>query len=197
MRAAISDKRALQHGPIVVLRQHVLSNEQRREVIAKHTKNGVVAGGDAAETDGGTDVVGTAEVVVHRIDFVPGQFAMVYLEAKDGWRDPAWWSGDLHVHMNYGGLYRNTPAQLAEQDPLINVRQDDHRHEIAVSLYGEVQKEVVGATLANDFGIDVTFVDGTDRAATRRMTVVLPIPGTPVSSRTHPATIQLFFDVLA
>ena len=27
----------------------------------------------------------------------------------------AWWSGDLHVHMNYGGLYRNTPSRLAEQ----------------------------------------------------------------------------------
>jgi TolB protein len=26
-----------------------------------------------------------------------------------------WWSGDLHVHMNYGGLYRNTPTHLAEQ----------------------------------------------------------------------------------
>src|SRR2546428_13532672 len=21
-----------------------------------------------------------------------------------------WWSGDLHVHMNYGGAYRNTPS---------------------------------------------------------------------------------------
>jgi ribosomal protection tetracycline resistance protein len=48
-------------------------------------------------------------------------------------------------------------AQLAEQDPLINVRQDDARHEISVSLYGEVQKEVIQATLANDFGLDVTF----------------------------------------
>jgi len=28
----------------------------------------------------------------------------------DGWR-----SGDLHVHMNYGGVYRNTPANLAFQ----------------------------------------------------------------------------------
>ena len=28
---------------------------------------------------------------------------------------PGMWSGDLHVHMNYGGLYRNTPAHLAEQ----------------------------------------------------------------------------------
>jgi TolB protein len=28
---------------------------------------------------------------------------------------PPLWSGDLHVHMNYGGLYRNTPMHLAEQ----------------------------------------------------------------------------------
>ena len=48
-------------------------------------------------------------------------------------------------------------SQLAEQDPLIDVRQDDTRHEIFVSLYGEVQKEVVQATLASDFGLDVTF----------------------------------------
>ena len=26
-----------------------------------------------------------------------------------------WWSGDLHVHMNYGGHYRNTPANLRRQ----------------------------------------------------------------------------------
>jgi TolB protein len=26
-----------------------------------------------------------------------------------------WWSGDLHVHMNYGGAYRNTPAHLKFQ----------------------------------------------------------------------------------
>lgn len=26
-----------------------------------------------------------------------------------------WWSGDAHVHMNYGGAYRNTPAHLAFQ----------------------------------------------------------------------------------
>ncbi|TML16480.1 MAG: TetM/TetW/TetO/TetS family tetracycline resistance ribosomal protection protein, partial [Actinobacteria bacterium] len=51
--------------------------------------------------------------------------------------------------------------QLAEQDPLINVRQDDGRREIAVSLYGEVQKEVIQATLASDYGIDVTFRETT------------------------------------
>lgn len=26
-----------------------------------------------------------------------------------------WWGGDVHVHMNYGGAYRNTPANLARQ----------------------------------------------------------------------------------
>ena len=59
------------------------------------------------------------------------------------------------------GALRVALAQLAEQDPLINVRQDDTREEISVSLYGEVQKEVIQATLAGDFGVDVTFRDTT------------------------------------
>jgi len=52
-------------------------------------------------------------------------------------------------------------TQLAEQDPLINLRQNDVRKEISVSLYGEVQKEVIQATLADEFGIDVTFREST------------------------------------
>lgn len=52
-------------------------------------------------------------------------------------------------------------AQLAEQDPLINVRQDDAGQDVCVSLYGDVQKEVIQATLANDFGLDVTFRETT------------------------------------
>ncbi len=48
-------------------------------------------------------------------------------------------------------------TRLAEQDPLINVRQDDLRQEIYLSLYGEVQKEVVQETLRSDFGIEVEF----------------------------------------
>jgi ribosomal protection tetracycline resistance protein len=59
--------------------------------------------------------------------------------------------GALHVAL----------AQLAEQDPLIDLRQDDVRQELLVSLYGEVQKEVVQATLANDFGVDVSFRETT------------------------------------
>ncbi len=59
------------------------------------------------------------------------------------------------------GSLRAALAQLAEQDPLIDVRQDEHRHEIAVSLYGEVQKEVIQATLERDYGIDADFRETT------------------------------------
>jgi ribosomal protection tetracycline resistance protein len=52
-------------------------------------------------------------------------------------------------------------AQLTEQDPLINVRQDDTLNEVSVSLYGEVQKEVIGATLEDDYGIGVEFRETT------------------------------------
>jgi ribosomal protection tetracycline resistance protein len=55
------------------------------------------------------------------------------------------------------GALRAALGQLAEQDPLINVRQDDARQEIYVSLYGEVQKEVIQATLAAEFGLDAGF----------------------------------------
>lgn len=52
-------------------------------------------------------------------------------------------------------------AQLAEQDPLIAVRQDDVRQEVSVSLYGEVQKEVIQDTLAEEYGLEVTFRETT------------------------------------
>ena len=52
-------------------------------------------------------------------------------------------------------------TQLAEQDPLINLRQDDSRSELLVSLYGEVQKEVIQATLAAEFGLAVSFRETT------------------------------------
>jgi ribosomal protection tetracycline resistance protein len=48
-------------------------------------------------------------------------------------------------------------TQLAEQDPLIDLRQDDTRQELYLSLYGEVQKEIVAQTLAGDYGLDIDF----------------------------------------
>jgi ribosomal protection tetracycline resistance protein len=59
--------------------------------------------------------------------------------------------GRLHVAL----------TQLAEQDPLINLRLDDERGETLLSLYGEVQKEVIQQTLAADFGIGVEFSETT------------------------------------
>ena len=48
-------------------------------------------------------------------------------------------------------------GDLAEQDPLINLRQDDARHELFLSLYGEVQKEIVAQTLEGDYGLAIEF----------------------------------------
>ncbi len=59
--------------------------------------------------------------------------------------------GRLHVAL----------TQLAEQDPLINLRQDETWHEIFLSLYGEVQKEVIQATLAADYEVDIAFNETT------------------------------------
>ncbi len=65
------------------------------------------------------------------------------------------------VRPNEQGSLRAALNQLAEQDPLIDVRQDDLRHEISVSLYGEVQKEVIQATLQRDYGIEADFRETT------------------------------------
>ncbi|MCX5205431.1 TetM/TetW/TetO/TetS family tetracycline resistance ribosomal protection protein [Streptomyces sp. NBC_00237] len=48
-------------------------------------------------------------------------------------------------------------VQLAEQDPLIGLRHDEIRREVSVSLYGEVQKEVIATTLAEEYAIPVSF----------------------------------------
>lgn len=59
--------------------------------------------------------------------------------------------GALHIALGH----------LAEQDPLIGVRRDDLRREVSLSLYGEVQKEVIQATLADEYCIEVGFRETT------------------------------------
>ncbi|MBY5768911.1 translation factor GTPase family protein [Rhizobium laguerreae] len=51
--------------------------------------------------------------------------------------------------------------QMAEQDPLINLRRNEETDEVFVSLYGEVQKEVIQSTLLTDFGLDASFEEST------------------------------------
>ncbi|MCS7476026.1 GTP-binding protein [Umezawaea endophytica] len=55
------------------------------------------------------------------------------------------------------GLYEAL-ERLSEQDPFINVRKGA---DIVVSLYGEVQKEVIAATLLDEYGIAVDFAPTT------------------------------------
>jgi ribosomal protection tetracycline resistance protein len=47
--------------------------------------------------------------------------------------------------------------ELAGADPLINLRVSEDSGQIAVSLYGEVQKEVIADLLAAQYGVAVTF----------------------------------------
>jgi ribosomal protection tetracycline resistance protein len=87
------------------------------------------------------DAIGIADATAEQRHFAPPTLETVVAPA-----DPADRRA-LHVAL----------AQLAEQDPLIGVRRDELRQEISVSLYGEVQKEVIEATLADEYGVAVTF----------------------------------------
>jgi len=91
------------------------------------------------------DMIGVSRTTSGRRYFAPPTLETVVVPCRPADK------GALHVAL----------AQLAEQDPLINLRQDDVRQELFVSLYGEVQKEVVQATLANDYNIAVTFRETT------------------------------------
>jgi ribosomal protection tetracycline resistance protein len=91
------------------------------------------------------DVIGHAPAPATGRQFAPPTLETVVVPSRPADR------GALHVAL----------AQLAEQDPLINLRQDDLRQEVSVSLYGEVQKEVIQATLAGDFGLEVRFREST------------------------------------
>ncbi len=48
-------------------------------------------------------------------------------------------------------------ADLVDQDPLIGLRRDPDRGATYVRLYGEVQQEVIAATLADEYGVAATF----------------------------------------
>jgi ribosomal protection tetracycline resistance protein len=80
----------------------------------------------------------------------PRYFAPPTLETAVVARDPR---GKARLH--------TALTQLAEADPLINVRQDDIRQEIYLSLYGEVQKQVIEATLAAEYGVRAGFRETT------------------------------------
>ncbi|MEU6734117.1 translation factor GTPase family protein [Streptomyces physcomitrii] len=59
------------------------------------------------------------------------------------------------------GALHTALLRLAEQDPLIGLRREALSGELAVSLYGEVQKEVLQATLAEEYGVGAEFREST------------------------------------
>lgn len=91
------------------------------------------------------DTVGAPRAAASDHHFAPPTLETVVVPSR---RDD---KGALHVAL----------TQLAEQDPLIDLRQDDLGQELSVSLYGEVQKEVIQATLAAEFGLQVSFRETT------------------------------------
>ncbi|WP_375790671.1 GTP-binding protein [Bradyrhizobium sp. vgs-9] len=87
------------------------------------------------------DAVGTPRAVMRNTYFSPP-----LLETAVRPRNPK----------DRGRLY-TALAQLAEQDPLIGLRQDDNAGLLFLSLYGEVQKEVIQESLASDFHVQAEF----------------------------------------
>ena len=114
------------------------------------------------------DVIGTAPGTADQHYFAPPtlETAIVARDPRDKPR--------LHAAI----------TELAEQDPLINVRQDDIRQEIYVSLYGEVQKQVIEATLATEYGLETGFRGTTPICVERPLRTgmaeeILHAPGNP------------------
>lgn len=104
-----------------------------------------VSGGQIARVQGLDVRIGDAIGIPHRS--AAHQFAPPTLETVV-----------TPVHRAMGGALHAALTELAEQDPLINLRQGE---ELSVSLYGEMQKEVIGATLLDQYGIEVTFREST------------------------------------
>ena len=91
------------------------------------------------------------------------------------------------VDPDAGNSLRLALEQLAEQDPLIGLRQTGS--ELSVSIYGDVQKEVLEATLARDYDLDVAFLE------TRPICVERPVgvgeAGELLNAPTNPFNAQL------
>jgi ribosomal protection tetracycline resistance protein len=115
------------------------------------TRSASVAGGEIAK------LWGLSEIQIGDTIGEPGPRVRV----SESFARPTLESVVAPRHAGDKGALYVALAQLAEQDPLIDVRRDHGRQEISVSLYGEVQKEVVQATLADDFGIEVEFRETT------------------------------------
>ncbi|MFJ2240261.1 tetracycline resistance ribosomal protection protein Otr(A) [Streptomyces sp. NPDC087859] len=124
-----------------------------REVSGRVTRLDVTGGGSGPLTAGNiAALTGLAGVRVgdrlgELTDRAP-QFAPPTLETEVSARRP-----------EQAARLRSALLTLADQDPLIHARPTD-AGTTALLLYGEVQMEVLAATLAQDFGVEADFAPG-------------------------------------
>ncbi|WP_436532376.1 GTP-binding protein [Actinoplanes sp. HUAS TT8] len=121
------------------------------------------------------DDFGVREIGANESSFAPPSLETAVVASRPAER------GALHAAL----------SELAEQDPLINLRQDDERQEVYVSLYGEVQKEVIGSTLAEQYGLAVTFRETTTLHVERLLGVGEAVEFNKVEPNPFLATIGL------
>ena len=89
-----------------------------------------------------------------------------------------------------GPALRLALAQLADQDPLIGVHLGEDGLP-TVSLYGRVQQEVLGSTLAEEHGIEVEFADASVLHVERPRRIAGAIERFNTPSNPHHATLGL------
>ncbi len=117
----------------------------------------------AAGTDSPTESVSAGEIVaLHglrsaRIGDRIGVDESDVGEITSMFPEPSLESVVRPVDLNDVTQLRAALEELAEQDPLISLRQRNEEGEISIRLYGEVQKEVVQETLSREYGVGVTF----------------------------------------
>jgi ribosomal protection tetracycline resistance protein len=94
------------------------------------------------------------------------------------------------VRRDQGPALRQALAQLADQDPLIDVHAGEDGLP-TVSLYGRVQQEVLGATLDEEYGIEVAFADASVLHVERPRGVGSAVERLNTESNPYQATIGL------
>ena len=78
-------------------------------------------------------------------------------QAQQRFFAPVFETDVIEQHAEQRHALRMALADLADQDPFISLRFDPRAGVTSVRLFGDVQKEVIEATLRDEYGIPVTF----------------------------------------
>ena len=113
--------------------------------------------GTATETAGAGEIVALHGLKAARIGDRIGADEADGRDAAQAFPAPALESVVRSLDKGQITRLRAALEELAEQDPLISLRQRNDEGEISVRLYGEVQKEVLTETLAQEYGVGVWF----------------------------------------